>query len=140
MAPLVMVLRERIVKAYSNEEGRYTIIAKRFDVSPDTVGSSFAKCSSWERANRNCIGGVANQLSMEKKEELRRHLEEHPDATVLERREALESDFASDLLARLEPHRECVLETQTVDSRVASTKLVPDRSCDKGSVTSNHRR
>ncbi len=90
MAPLSMDLRERIVKAYSNKEGSYTVIAKRFDVSPDTVAKlvrQLRKLGTLQpqlhrRGRKPAIDG-------EKKEELRRHLEEHPDATVLERREAL---------------------------------------------------
>lgn len=90
MQALSMDLRERIVEAYEAGEGSYEAIAERFSVGPTVVGK-------FVRQKRD-LGTVAPQIhrrgrkaavSGEKEEELRKHLEEHPDATVLERRDAL---------------------------------------------------
>ncbi len=83
-------LRQRIVEAYDSGEGSYEVLAERFSVSSAAVGK-------YVRQNRD-LGTVAPQVhrrgrkpavSGEKAVELRKHLEEHPDATVLERRDAL---------------------------------------------------
>ena len=90
MQALSLDLRERIVEAYEFGEGSYEVIAERFSVGPTVVGK-------FVRQKRE-LGTLAPQVhrrgrkpavSEEKMIELRQHLEEHPDATVLERRDAL---------------------------------------------------
>ena len=90
MSPLSQDLRDRIVAAYEGGEGSYEVIAARFKVGPTVVGKLV-------RQKRD-LGTLQPQVhrrgrkpavSEEKKAALREHLEEHPDATVLERREAL---------------------------------------------------
>jgi transposase len=83
-------LRERIVAAYEAGEGGYVVIAARFSVGPTVVGKLV-------RQKRE-LGTLSPQVHLrgrkpaifgEKEIELREHLEKYPDATVLERREAL---------------------------------------------------
>lgn len=90
MQALSLDLRERIVEAYEAGEGSYEVIAERFSVGPTVVGK-------FVRQKRD-LGTLVPQVhrrgrkaavSDKKKIELRKHLEEHPDATVLERRDAL---------------------------------------------------
>jgi transposase len=90
MQALSQDLRERIVESYEAGEGSYEVIAERFSVGPTVVGN-------FVRQKRD-LGTLAAQVHRrgrkaavtdEKKIELRKHLEEHPDATVLERRDAL---------------------------------------------------
>ena len=90
MSPLSQDLRDRIVAAYEGGEGSYEVIAARFKVGPTVVGKLV-------RQKRD-LGTLQPQVhrrgrkpavSEEKKTALREHLEGHPDATVLERREAL---------------------------------------------------
>lgn len=90
MRPLSQDLRERIVAAYEAEEGSYEVIAARFKVGPTVVGKLV-------RQKRE-LGTLESQVhrrgrkpavSGETEVALRKHLEEHPDATVLERRDAL---------------------------------------------------
>lgn len=90
MKALSLDLRERIVAAYEVGEGTYEVIAARFKVGPTVVGKLV-------RQQRD-LGTLQSQVhrrgrkpavSGEKEAALREHLEKHPDATVLERREAL---------------------------------------------------
>lgn len=90
MAPLSQDLRDRIVAAYEAQEGSYELIAARFKVGPTVVGKLV-------RQKRD-LGTLEPQVhrrgrkpavSGEQKAALREHLERYPDATVLERREAL---------------------------------------------------
>ena len=90
MRPLSQDLRERIVVAYEASEGSYEVIAARFKVGPTVVGKLV-------RQKRD-LGTLEPQVhrrgrkpavSGEKEIQLREHLEKYPDATVLERREAL---------------------------------------------------
>jgi len=90
MQALSMDLRERIVEAYEAGEGTYEVIAERFSVGPTVVGN-------FVRQKRD-LGTLAPQVhkrgrkpavSDEKKAELLKRLEKHPDATVLEHRDAL---------------------------------------------------
>ena len=90
MGPLSQDLRERIVAAYEAKEGSYEVIAARFKVGPTVVGKLV-------RQKRD-LGTLQPQVhrrgrkpavSGEKECALREHLENYPDATVLERREAL---------------------------------------------------
>ena len=90
MQALSLDLRERIVEAYESGEGSYAAIAERFSVGPTVVGK-------FVRQKRD-LGTLAPQVHRrgrpaavtgEKEIELRKHLKKHPDATVLERRDAL---------------------------------------------------
>jgi transposase len=91
MRSLSMDLRRRVVAAYRNKQGSYSVLAVRFSVSRAVVG----KLVRQERE----LGTLEPQVYLrgrkpairgEKEDELRRHLEEHPDATLRERIEALE--------------------------------------------------
>jgi transposase len=82
--------RERIVSAYEAGEGSYEVLAARFAVGPTVVGKLV-------RQKRE-LGTLAPQVHRrgrkpavagKKEAELREHLRKRPDATVLERREAL---------------------------------------------------
>jgi len=90
MSPLSEDLRERIVAAYEAGEGSYEVLAVRFKVGPTVVGKLVRQ--------KRLLGTVEPQVhrrgrkpavSGKKKDELREHLAKYPDATVLERREAL---------------------------------------------------
>lgn len=90
MQALSLDLRERIVEAYESGEGSYSAIAERFSVGPTAVGNFVRQ--------KRTLGTLAPQVhkrgrkaavSDEKKVELQKRLEEHPDATVLEHRDAL---------------------------------------------------
>lgn len=90
MRPLSQDLRERIVSAYEAGEGGYAVIAARFAVGPTVVGKLV-------RQKRE-LGTLESQVhrrgrkpavSGKKEAELRKHLQQYPDATVLERRDAL---------------------------------------------------
>lgn len=91
MSPLSQDLRERIVAAYGAGEGSYEVLAVRFKVGPTVVGKLV-------RQKRD-LGTLESQVHLrgrkpaifgKKKAELHKHLEEHPDATVLERRDVLD--------------------------------------------------
>lgn len=90
MSPLSEDLRERIVAAYEAGEGSYEVIAVRFRVGPTVVGKLVRQKQTLgtlkplvhRRGRKPAVAG-------DMKEALREHLEKHPDATVLERREAL---------------------------------------------------
>jgi transposase len=90
MSPLSQDLRERIVAAYEAGGASMAAIGRRFAVSGRVVGKLVRQ--------KQELGTLASQVhrrgrkpavSGRKKEELRAHLEQYPDATVLERREAL---------------------------------------------------
>ena len=90
MKPLSLDFRERLVAAYETDEVSLAEIGRRFSVSGKVVGKLV--CQKRE------LGTLAPQVhrrgrkpavSGKKKVELREHLEKYPDATVLERREAL---------------------------------------------------
>lgn len=90
MKPLSQDFRERIVSAYESGEGSYSELGERFSVSESVVGKLVRQ---WR-----ATGSVASQVHRrgrkpavtgETKVALRRHLEKYPDATVLERRDAL---------------------------------------------------
>ena len=90
MAPLSLDLRERIVSAYEAGGVSYAAVGRRFAVSGKVVSKLVRQ--------KNELGTLEPQVHRrgrkpavrgEKKEQLLRHLEEHPDATVLERIEAL---------------------------------------------------
>jgi len=90
MKTLSQDLRERIVAAYEASEGTYEVIAARFKVGPTVVGKLVCQ--------KRDLGTLRSQVhrrgrkpavSGEKEAALREHLEKFPDATVLERRDAL---------------------------------------------------
>lgn len=90
MAPLSLDLRERIVAAYEADGISFAAVGRRFAVSGKVV-------SKLVRQKRD-MGTLEPQVhkrgrkpavSGEKKEQLRKHLLEHPDATVVERIAAL---------------------------------------------------
>src|SRR2546422_6308810 len=90
MRPLSQDLRERVVAAYEAGGASLAAIGRRFAVSGRVVGKLVRQ--------KGELGTLAPQVhrrgrkpavSGEKKNQLRAHLEQYPDATVLERREAL---------------------------------------------------
>ncbi len=90
MKPLSLDLRERLVTAYEAGEGSHALLADRFAVGPTVVGKLVRQ--------KHALGTLETQVhrrgrkpavSGKKAAELREHLKKHPDATVLERREAL---------------------------------------------------
>jgi transposase len=90
MKALSQDLRERIVSAYEAGEGSYSVLAARFAVSPTGVGQLVRQkrdLGTLETQVHRC--GRKPAVSGKKEVELRKHLKQHPDATVLERREAL---------------------------------------------------
>lgn len=90
MRPLSEDFRERIVGAYESGEGNFAQLARRFSVSAFVVRKLVRqKENLGTLAPQTHLRGRKPAVSGEKLVELRKHLEEHPDATVLERREAL---------------------------------------------------
>lgn len=90
MKPLSLDFRERIVSAYEAGEVSFEAIGRRFSVS----GKVVAKFVRQKRELGTLTPLVHRRgrkaaVSGEKKEELRQHLEAHPDATVMERIDAL---------------------------------------------------
>lgn len=90
MAPLSLDLRERIVSAYEAGGVSFAAVGRRFAVSGKVVSKLVRQKHELgtlepqvhKRGRKPAITGS-------KKEQLLRHLEEHPDATVMERIEAL---------------------------------------------------
>jgi transposase len=90
MKALSQDLRERIVSAYEAGEGSYAVLAARFSVGHTVVGQLVRQkrdLGTLEPQTHRC--GRKPAVSGKKEAELREHLKKHPDATVLERREAL---------------------------------------------------
>ncbi len=88
MKPLSLDLRERIVSAYEDGEGSYAVIAARFAVGPTVVGKLVGQKRELKTLETQVHRrGRKPAVSGKKKVELREHLEKHPDATVLERRD-----------------------------------------------------
>ena len=90
MKPLSLDFRERIVAAHEAGKVSFEAVGRRFSVS----GKVVAKLVRQKRelgtlAPLVYLRGRKASVSGEKKEELRKHLEAHPDATVVERLEAL---------------------------------------------------
>ena len=90
MRALSQDLRERIFSAYEAGEGSYAVLSVRFAVGPTVVGKLV-------RQQRK-LGTLAAQVHRRGRKpavagqqvaELREHLQKYPDATVLERRDAL---------------------------------------------------
>jgi transposase len=88
-----MDLRERIVAAYHNKEGSYTVLAGRFAVSRAVVGKLVRQQRELGTLEPQVhLRGRKAVIRDEKQEQLREHLREHPDATLRERIEALGLD------------------------------------------------
>jgi transposase len=90
MKPLSLDFRERIVAAYEAGEVSFEAIGRRFSVS----GKVVAKLVRQKRELGTLAPlvhrrGRKASVSGEKKEELQKHLEAYPNATVVERIEAL---------------------------------------------------
>lgn len=90
MRALSQDLRERIVSAYEAGEGSYAVLSARFAVGPTVVGKLVRQ--------KRKLGTLASQVHRrgrkpavagKKEAELREHLQKQPDATILERRDAL---------------------------------------------------
>jgi transposase len=90
MKPLSLDFRERIVAAYEAGEVSFEAVGRRFSVSGKVV-AKLVRQKSELGTLRPLVHrrGRKAAVSEEKKEELRQHLEAHPDATVVERIEAL---------------------------------------------------
>ena len=90
MRPLSVDLRERIVAAYEANEGSHTVLARRFSVSPRVVGKlvqQFRKLGTLKpQLHRR---GRKPAITGDNLEALKKHVEDFPDATAEERREAL---------------------------------------------------
>lgn len=90
MKPLSQDLRERIVAAYTAGEGSYVVIGARFRVGSTVVGKLVRqKRELGTLQPQTHRRGRKPAVSGEQEAALREHLEKHPDATVLERRDAL---------------------------------------------------
>jgi transposase len=90
MRPFTEDFRERIVAAYEAGGVSLAAVGRRFGVSGKVVGKLVRqKRSLGTLAPQVHRRGRKPAVSAAKKQELREHLEQHPDATVLERRAAL---------------------------------------------------
>ena len=90
MRPLSLDLRKRIVEAYEAGEGSYDVIAVRFQVGRTVVGKLVRqKRDSGSLEPQVHRRGRKPAVSGENEVALREHLQKYPDATVVERREAL---------------------------------------------------
>ena len=90
MTPLSQDLRQRIVTAYEAGEGTYLVLSKRFAVSESVVGKlvrQYRELGTLETQMHR--RGRKPAVTDEIESALLKHLEQHPDATVLERRDAL---------------------------------------------------
>ncbi len=90
MKPLSLDFRERLVATYETGEESLAEIGRRFSVSGKVVGKLVRqKRELGTLAPQVHLRGRKPAVSGKKKVELREHLENYPDATVLERRDAL---------------------------------------------------
>ena len=93
MKPLSLDLRERIVAAYEVGGVSFATVGHRFSVSGKVVSKLVRqKAELGTLAPQVHKRGRKPAITGAKKEQLLRHLEEHPDATVVERLEALGID------------------------------------------------
>lgn len=93
MRSLSMDLRRRVVAAYRNKEGSYVVLAARFSVSRAVVGKLVRQERELGTLEPQVhLRGRKAAISGKKEAELLRHLQDHPDATLRERIEALELD------------------------------------------------
>jgi transposase len=90
MRPFTEDFRERIVAAYEAGGVSLAAVGRRFGISGKVVGKFVRqKRSLGTLAPQVHRRGRKPALSPAKRQQLRKHLEQYPDATVLERREAL---------------------------------------------------
>jgi len=95
MRALSMDLRERIVGAYQNQEGSYQVLAVRFAVSRAVVGKLVRQQHKQGTLRSQVhLRGRKPAIQGQLLERLRKHLAEHPDATLEERIQALGLDCA----------------------------------------------
>ena len=93
MRALSLDLRQRIVTCYQNEEGSYKILAARFAVSRAVVGKLVRQHREQGTLQPQVhLRGRKPAIRGPLLERLRKHLAEHPDATLEERIEALGLD------------------------------------------------
>jgi len=93
MSPLSMDLRRRIVSAYENGEGSHQRLAKRFSVSRAVVGKLVRQHRQLRTLEPQMHHrGRKPAIAGKKEQQLLRHLQQHPDATLLERIDALQVD------------------------------------------------
>lgn len=92
-------LRERLVAAYEARGVSFAEVGRRFDVSGKVVAKLVQQKRELETLEPQVHRrGRKPAVSGEKEAELRKHLKDHPDATVLERREALGLDCSKKTL------------------------------------------
>ena len=90
MKPLSEDLRERIVAGYEEGAESFNAVGRRFSVSGKVVAKLVRqKDNLGTLAAQVHLRGRKPAISGEKEVQLREHLQEYPDATVLERRAAL---------------------------------------------------
>ena len=90
MRPFTVDFRERIVAAYEAGGVSLAAVGRRFGISGKVVGKLVRqKRSLGTLAPQVHRRGRKPAVSAAKKQQLREHLEQYPDATVLERRAAL---------------------------------------------------
>lgn len=90
MKPFTEDFRERIVAAYEAGGVSLAAVGRRFGISGKVVGKFVRqKRSLGTLAPQVHRRGRKPALSPAKQQQLRKHVEQYPDATVLERREAL---------------------------------------------------
>jgi transposase len=93
MKTLSMDLRERIVAAYEANEGSHRVLAARFSVSHAVVGKLVRQARRLGTLDPQVhLRGRKRVISGEKERELRKHLDQHPDATLEKRIRALGLD------------------------------------------------
>lgn len=137
MKALSMDLRERIVAVYLNKEGSHVVLAKRFRVSPCTVGKLVRQLRERGTLEPQVhLRGRKPAVRGEKEEELRQHLQEHPDATLQERIDALGLKCSQKTmwmtLRRLgwrfkKKHRERPSKTEKTSLSSAPTGVIPSQ-------------
>ena len=90
MKPFSHDFRERIVSSYESDGLSYAEVGRRFSVSVKVVSKLVRqKRDLGTLAPPVNLRGRKPAISGEKEVQLRKHLEKHPDATVVERLEAL---------------------------------------------------
>jgi transposase len=90
MKPFSLDFRERIVAAYEAGGVSFAEIGRRFSISGRVVGKFVRQQRELGTlAPQTHLRGRKRIVSGDKERELREHLKKYPDATVLERREAL---------------------------------------------------
>ena len=86
-----MDLRKRIVAAYQAGEGSHRVLAERFAVSKAVVGKLVRQNLELGTLQPQVhLRGRKPAISGDKEQQLRKHLVDHPDATLHERLAALQ--------------------------------------------------